>query len=167
MGEEEGEATFFLMPGASGYNSLVPSDDRVPVKVRVAAIDDLIPDVEVDLIKIDVEGAELGALRGASKTIARTNPTVMFECIMPKENALGYSADQLWDFFHERDYEIFAPNRLAHFAAPMGKDAFCNAQEYPFLSHNYFAVHPTKRAEVRDTARRILKNKHMQFAGSP
>ena len=156
VGESEGEATFYLNPEASGYNSLVPAEDRKAVTVRVAPIDDLVHGVKVDVMKIDIEGAELGALRGADKTLALYSPTIMFECVLAQENALGYSAAKLWEFFADRDYEIFAPHRLAHDAPPLGKDAFCNAQHYPFVSHNYFAVSTARRIEVRDKARRIL-----------
>ena len=156
VGEAEGEATFYLKPEASGYNSLVPEENRQEVKVRVAAIDDLLPDVTVDVIKIDVEGAELGALRGAEMTIKRSRPTIMFECILPKENSLGYSAEKIWDWFEAHDYCIFSPERVAHEAPSMSKETFCDAQQYPFRSHNYFAVASTQRLNVRDTARSIL-----------
>lgn len=157
VGPEEGEATFYLNPKASGYNSLVPSDELVPVTVRVAPIDDLLPGQKADVIKIDIEGAELGALRGAEKTVTTSHPTIMFECVLPERNALGYAAEDIWQWLTERDYGIFVPDRLAHDAPPMTKGAFVDAQQYPFRAHNYFAVHASKRTAVRDRAREILK----------
>lgn len=156
VGEKEGEATFYLNPKASGYNSLVPGDNRQEVRVRVAAIDDLLPEINADVLKIDIEGAELGALRGAKMAIERSSPTIMFECVLPKENSLGYSAEKIWDWFDARDYGIFSPDRVAHDAPPMGKETFCDAQQYPFRSHNYFAVPSARRRDVRDKARSIL-----------
>ncbi|MEL6467657.1 MAG: FkbM family methyltransferase [Pseudomonadota bacterium] len=157
VGEQEGEATFYVNPVASGYNSLVPAKDRQEVRVRLAAVDDLLPDISPDVIKIDIEGAELGAFRGAEQTIARGKPTIMFECILPKENALGYSAGDIWDWFAAREYSISTPDRVAHDAPGLSKDTFCDAQLYPFRSHNYFAIAAARRREVRDRARSILK----------
>lgn len=156
VGEQEGEATFYVNPSASGYNSLVPAQDRQEVRVRLAAVDDLLPDVQADVVKIDIEGAELGAFRGAEATIQRGNPTIMFECILPKENGLGYSAEKIWDWFAARDYGLYPPDRVAHDAPALSKDAFCDAQLYPFRSHNYFAISAARRREVRDKARSIL-----------
>lgn len=156
VGEGEGEAVFYLNEQASGYNSLVPAENRKEVRVRVAAMDDLLPDIHADVIKIDIEGAELGALRGAAKTIKRSNPTIMFECVLPNENSLGYSAEKIWDWFNECGYHVFSPDRVAHDAPSLSKDAFCDAQQYPFRTHNYFAIAAPRRHEVRDSARSIL-----------
>lgn len=156
IGEKEGEAIFYLNPNASGYNSLVPGDDRQEVRVRVAAIDELLPEVNADVLKIDVEGAELGALIGAKMAIQRNNPTIMFECVLPSENSLGYSAEKIWDWFSINGYGIFTPDRVAHDAPPLGREAFSDAQQYPFRSHNYFAISSARRLEIRDKARSIL-----------
>ncbi|NBB81736.1 MAG: FkbM family methyltransferase [Verrucomicrobia bacterium] len=71
--------TFFLNPRASGYNSLVQNEDGdvVPIEVRVPALDDLLPNVNADLIKIDIEGSELGALRGGEMLIKRSRPVII------------------------------------------------------------------------------------------
>lgn len=156
VGEEKGEAVFYLNPEASGYNSLVPGENRREVRVAVASIDELLPSVETDVMKIDVEGAELGVLRGARAAIERSQPTIMFECILPEENSLGYSAGKIWDWLTERDYGIFSPDRVAHDAPPLGRETFCDAQYYPFRSHNYFAIASANRLSVRDKARTVL-----------
>lgn len=158
LGEEEGTAEFFKNPSATGYNSLaaLDMDDVIVTKVRVAKLDDLLPDDVIDLIKIDIEGAELGAMRGATELIARSRPVVMFECVGIEPNSLGYSAEQLWKWFSDHDYMIFAPNRLAHDAAPLGAESFLRSNQYPFDTHNYFAVPTEKRIPTRDRAREIL-----------
>jgi hypothetical protein len=62
----------------------------------------------------------------------------------------------IWEQFAERDFEVFPPHRLSHNAPGMSADGFVEAQEYPFLTHNYFAVHKSRREQVRDVSRKIL-----------
>lgn len=157
-GERPGEADFHLHTKASGFNSLVPSSGNhiERTKVKVVRIDDVIADSAPDLVKIDVEGAELGVLRGAEKLFRRTRPAIMFECVLRGTNGLGYSAQTLWSWFDAQGYSIFTPNRVAHDAPPMTAEAFLDAQQYPFASHNYFAIPVERRIDVRDRARAIL-----------
>ena len=159
VGDEVGHVEFFINPSATGYNSLVPDragNQRV-IRVPISRLDDLLPDVEIDLIKIDVEGAELGALRGGKLSIERNRPTIMFESCGTGINALGYSSEQLWQWFHEMGYLIFAPDRLAHDAPPLTLEVFLDAHFYPFRTQNFFAVHRERRTEIRDKARKILR----------
>lgn len=47
--------------------------------VRCAPIDDLVQDTKVDFIKLDVEGAELEAIKGAERTIKTNKPIMLVE----------------------------------------------------------------------------------------
>lgn len=62
-----------LLRWLPGFN-----DPRV-VDVPVIALDDLSLTETVSLVKIDIEGMELDALRGAHATIARFRPAIFFE----------------------------------------------------------------------------------------
>lgn len=48
-------------------------------EVNVAVLDELLPDIAPDVIKIDVEGAEPRVFRGAQKAIARKKPPILSE----------------------------------------------------------------------------------------
>ncbi len=158
VGETQGVAKFFLNPKASGYNSLVPNDrsEKKVIEVRIETLDSLFPEEMIDVIKIDIEGAELGALRGGESLLKRSRPLIMFECVLPRENALGYSASKIWKWLNDRGFMIYTPDRVAHTAPGLSHDAFLDAQMYPFRSHNYFAIHSACVDDIRERARRIL-----------
>lgn len=79
--------------------------EKVAVTVR---LDDVV-DGPVAFIKLDIEGAELLALHGLSRTIAQSRPTVLSE-YSPTYMAATLGRDrseEFFDFFAERDYVCF------------------------------------------------------------
>jgi len=81
-----GVLPFHVVTEAPAFSGLVPRLDLPPdaavtrIEVPVVRLDDLVPaDRPVRIIKIDVEGAELGVLRGATGLLSRWRPWVLFE----------------------------------------------------------------------------------------
>ncbi len=74
----------------------------------------------IDFIKMDIEGSELHALKGGSKTMARFRPYVLIEINAPTYNAAGYSVADVSTFFLELNY---AP----HLVSKTGKLAECSS----------------------------------------
>src|SRR5207244_4306522 len=139
----EGESSFFINPEESGYSSLSPDTGTLEIRVPVRRLDSIVD--QADVIKIDVEGAELGVLRGSEYITSR--PVFMFESA-PGE-ILGYTKNDLWEWFESHGYGIFLPNRLAHTAPPMSLDVFIDSHQYPRRTTNYFALPVDKLEEVR------------------
>jgi FkbM family methyltransferase len=158
VGEADGEVPFFVDPERSGYSSLGAGEasGRRRILVPLRTLDDLIGSGDVDVIKIDVEGAELGVLRGGSAVIERCRPTIMFESGPPQEDGLGYTKEALFAWFAERDYRVIVPNRLAHDDDGLGLEGFVESHRYPRRTTNYFAVAAERRLELRDRARLIV-----------
>jgi FkbM family methyltransferase len=74
VGKEKGS---FYLKKAGGASAVGVKQSKDTVKVRVTTIDDFVEENKikrVDFIKMDIEGAEFDALKGAVKTIKRDTP---------------------------------------------------------------------------------------------
>ena len=69
--------------------------------VPIIVLDDVCRDEMVALIKIDIEGMELDALRGASKLLTRCHPVIYFE-----QNDTTRLADT-YDYLADTGYQMF------------------------------------------------------------
>jgi FkbM family methyltransferase len=78
-----------------------------------------------DLIKIDVEGAELNVLRGAEKLIERAQPAIFFECDRNQEQVRSFLAARGYVFL---DFSSMRPVLT--------------------LTHNNLALHRVKHAHL-------------------
>jgi FkbM family methyltransferase len=155
LADSQGMATFYIDARHSAYSSLSRnSDDVQEIKVRLQTLDGLVDADDVDVLKIDVEGAELGVLRGSVRTLELCRPLVMFES-GPQE-LLGFTKIGMWEFLNARSYGIFVPNRLAHTASAMSCEGFLESHLHPRRTTNYFAVPAERTAEIRTRARDIL-----------
>jgi FkbM family methyltransferase len=115
-------------------------------EVEVVTIDDLaVRFGHPDVIKIDVEGAELMAFRGAVQTLSNTCPPfILFEYIPTNAAAFGgYTLMQLVEALRPGNYSIL---RLGHDAQLYSIDA---PNEDGHLTNDYLAVPPGRLCEVR------------------
>lgn len=108
--EERDRVEFFENPEPSGMNSVVITkhhDAYVRVEKRQITVDGFCQErnLSPDVIKIDVEGAELDVLRGARNTIREFSPTV-FLSVHPREiEQLGETLEGLGALIDELGYE--------------------------------------------------------------
>jgi FkbM family methyltransferase len=79
------------------------------ILVETDVLDNLIPVFEqIDLIKMDVEGAELLVMEGGIKTITRCKPLILFECGKLGGIAYGFSAKDAFDLLDlKMKYQLF------------------------------------------------------------
>jgi FkbM family methyltransferase len=99
VGETEGEIEFAFRPDPvdpGGFaNSIAYDIGGQTTKVRMTTIDAICTGIPPDLIKIDVEGAELLAVRGAQATLSRASPVLIVAFHPDAMGSLGTSPAEL------------------------------------------------------------------------
>ena len=61
----------------------------------------------LDFVKLDVEGSEELALRGAKKSLTRFKPIVLFETLSDAAISSDLSRDGAWNYLAGLGYEFF------------------------------------------------------------
>ena len=93
----------------SSRNSMAPSDTSFE-EVRTMRLDEAVQAQglsRVDLIKIDVEGAEQLVLQGAKKCLTEHRPKIIFEINPTMAQLLGLSPNGAWNVLEWLDYRFF------------------------------------------------------------
>ena len=76
-----------------------PHERDTTIVVQQDLLDNIVPDdIRIDFIKIDVEGGELGVLRGAKRTILRSRPWIVFEHGKGAADCYGTRPGQVHEF---------------------------------------------------------------------
>lgn len=95
LGEHDDEVIFFFdpeYPTAASSANLMPADTVRRVTVPMRRMDGL--GLAPDVIKIDVEGGELGVLRGGVETLTAHRPAVFCEMLRKWSAAHGHHPDE-------------------------------------------------------------------------
>ncbi len=148
LSDVEGEAKFYVQPQHSGFSGLQlhtlakTADQPVEIlTVHRVQLDQLVSEERrIGFIKIDVEGGELPALKGAELIIKRDHPTILFECTKSALKAHGISASDVYTFFRDHNYALFLFKDWLGQADPLSNERFVQAMDYPFQAFNFLAV---------------------------
>jgi FkbM family methyltransferase len=104
LSDVAGRTSFQHVVSNPGYSGLLrrtydrPEEQVREIEVRVERLDNLIPgDIGIDLIKVDVEGAELGVFRGGVETIRRNRPVIIFEHGLGAADCYGSTPEVTYD----------------------------------------------------------------------
>jgi FkbM family methyltransferase len=133
-------------PGYSALRSSTTSKvvNSVLYEVPTCRLDDVLAELNrVDLIKLDIEGGELAALRGSAELIERFKPTIIFECGSEYGLAAGaFSRLDLYNFItKDLGYKIFGLADFLYDKGEMSYDEFRKCGLYPFRGFNFVALH--------------------------
>jgi FkbM family methyltransferase len=103
LSNEEGRSAFNYVKSNPSYSGLKKRDyDRTneideKIMVRTDLLDHCVPqNAKIDLIKIDVEGAEYLVLEGARETILKWKPLIIFEHGLGASDKYGYGPAELF-----------------------------------------------------------------------
>jgi FkbM family methyltransferase len=144
VGEEDAVADFYYQPRSSGFSGLrkLGGEEATSISVRCRRLDDIVPpDRPIGFIKIDVEGGEYGAFRGARRILAECRPIILFECTCPNLDAFGISASQMFAFLtQEMRYHVFLFKDWLSDGEPLDLARFEDSMVYPFKAFNYLAA---------------------------
>jgi FkbM family methyltransferase len=116
VGNEDVEVDLFVADDwAAGYNSLRPPNVSAPTsttRVHMVRLDDWLARHKidhVDFIKLDIEGAELAALRGAQKLLeVRPRPVLLVEVYDIRTQPWGYPAREIVQLLDRAGYRWFS-----------------------------------------------------------
>lgn len=118
LGELEGKATIYsftnLPRSHSSLNDLGESH-TLAQDCSVTTIDKYVLDKSINqlkLIKLDIEGSEMPALRGAIDSISRMHPLVVVEANYDTSKAFGYRPKDIKDWFEKLSYLCFVFRRI-------------------------------------------------------
>ena len=115
--DAEAEEFFLVDTGDSPMNSLTTGIPGTPLmdgrNIRKTSIQTITLDtfygesrLRPDLVKIDVEGAELLVLRGAAKLLEASRPTIIL-AVHPYWLPKGQSTRQIFEFLTEHGYTMY------------------------------------------------------------
>ncbi len=78
------------------------------IKVDVSTLDVELAGVTPNLLKIDVEGAELGVLEGGRELLRTGRPLVIFEHVYAAAALYGTPPGAPWDLLEDLGYDVFS-----------------------------------------------------------
>jgi FkbM family methyltransferase len=111
------------------------------VECEVVVLDDFLPNIErLSLLKCDIEGADLFAMRGARKTLAKHKPVVVIEITPWFLEGFGIGVADVVGFFEELGYRCYRYDEGGRLI-PTPTDAI--------VEDNWVFVHPENAARVR------------------
>jgi FkbM family methyltransferase len=148
LSDKHGSSEFHWVttnPGYSGFQERRydrPDEQISLINVVTAPLDDIVTDDQhIDLIKIDVEGAELEVLKGAQKILMRNKPVIVFEHGLGAADYYGTQPDDIFALLNgECGMNISLLSGFLEKKRPMTLEEF---RDRYFVHYDYYYVaHP-------------------------
>ena len=145
LSDTRGPSTFEFVENAATYSGLRRRiyDDPDPIittiPIMMSTLDDeLPPKAPIAFIKLDIEGGEYHALRGATKTLWKWRPVIVFEAGPKSTGQYGVSPNDLYEFFASLSYSLSTMQRWLGSASPYTREEFennwQNGPDYYFIA---------------------------------
>lgn len=148
LNDKSGVTTFNYVIGAPAYSGIKKRDydgkdpEIEVIDVKTDTLDNILPqDYHVDLIKIDVEGAEFNVLKGAYKTLSRCKPIIIFEFGLGASDYYNVTPNDFYEYISDKcGYEVFLLESFLKNKSPLNKEKFENI--YNANKEYYFVASP-------------------------
>ncbi len=149
LSSSEGTAEFNYVTSNPSYSGLIkrkydrPNETDTKITVKTNCLDNIIiPQlIKIDLIKIDVEGAEMKVLEGAVQTIEKYSPVIIFEFGIGGSDIYGETPEKLKAFFENLNYRVSLMEDYLDGKPPLTLDGlkkqFYNKLNYYFIAYKF------------------------------
>lgn len=112
LSNKNSTASFFIDPEHSGSASekKITENNTKRIKVVLKKLDDYCQKNridKIDLIKCDVEGAELFVLKGGIKVLKELKPIILIEMLRKWSKKFGYHPNDIIDLMNSLDYHCY------------------------------------------------------------
>lgn len=147
LSDANGTTTFQFVKNAPAYSGIkqrkydIEHPEIEQIEVTLKTLDSVIdPNERIDFVKIDVEGAEFGVLKGGINLLKKNKPTIVFEFGMGASDYYGTDPIALYQFItQELGLKIFTLLAFVNHEAPLTEVDFKNLyetnKEYYFIAH--------------------------------
>jgi len=146
VSDVSGSGQFMYVKNAAPYSGLRqrlydrPNVVIESIPVKVTTLDEAIPNVQIAFIKLDIEGGEFHAIRGAKKIIGRSRPIVVFECGPRSTGQYGVAPSDVFRLWVNLRYKLSTMQRWLDASAPYGESEF--SETWHSETEFYFIAYP-------------------------
>ena len=144
LSDKRGDSKFIYVKSNPAYSGIKKraypkKESTQEIDVKLDTMDNQLKNAErINLIKIDVEGGEMGVLKGAVKTLKKWSPVVVFEHGLGASDYYGTTPEEMWEFLNENDYCIFSLRGFVANKTSLTIEQFINLfetnKEYYFIA---------------------------------
>jgi FkbM family methyltransferase len=147
LSDTAGSSAFNLVTTNPAYSGLQkrhydrPHEEDQSITVETKRLDDVLTSygLPIHLLKIDVEGGEMGVLRGAVETLRRHRPVVIFEFGLGGSDVYGTTPENLFVFFEGLGYQVSLMQRWLQGEPALSlaelNDQFHSKKNYYFIAY--------------------------------
>lgn len=121
LSDSDSDAFLVCPEGRDAFAFLTDNDEEDSIPVKMMKLDTFVSNRNIDrvnLIKVDIEGAELLFLKGAECTLRDQRPVIVFELAHRWTSRFGYIPSDVIRWLGDRDYVCFGYEHEQWIAIP-------------------------------------------------